>query len=261
MEPVTPEDVRSAEFGYERDGYDVDTVDELLTQVAFRLTRGRDAAALLPGALPTRPRGYRRPEVDALLDRVRAVTPTGPEPGAGLRSLLSDTTLVIGRPAIHGADGTQLGRAEFYGNGAVMIYDGARPVASARSHRFSRGFVLSDPDGRALGRVVARRGVFDRELRRATLYVDDTVAGKCRVEPPAPERRTSERSMRRHAVRDPANAELARITAVAGRGASVRLEIGQPVDPAMRILLVYLAAVPAFPPSPERGMPPPQMPV
>lgn len=256
MEPLSAEDVRGAAFGFERDGYDVDTVDELLRRVAERLTAGQDAAALLPGTLPTRRRGYRRAAVHALLERVRAVPPRSPR-STDRPGLDTAATLVVGRPSIHGAEGTRLGRAEWYANGELMIYDGSRAVARARKRsRIGRAVELTDPAGPALGHVVARLALISTELRRASLFVGGRRAASCRVE-----RRDSSRSVRRYVVRDPAGAELARLTAVANRGASVRVDFGGPIDRSLRLLVVYVAAVPAFPRSDQPGMPVPQMPV
>lgn len=254
MEPVSAEDVRGAAFGFERDGYDVDTVDELLSRVADRLTAGTDAAALLPRTLPTRRRGYRRAAVDGLLERVRAVPPRGSR-SADPPGLDSAATLVVGRPWIHGADGTRLGRVEWYADGELMIYDGPRAVARARKRsRFGRAVELTDPAGPALGHVVARLALISTELRLASLFVGSRLTASCRVE-----RGDSTRSVRRYVVRDPGGAELARLTAVASRGVSVRVEFGGPMDRSLRLLLVYVAAVPAFPRTGQPGMSIPQV--
>jgi DivIVA domain-containing protein len=70
---VTGEEVRACEFRSAWRGYDPDTVDRLLEDVARELDRGEpvDARRFESLRLPLRFRGYDRTDVDAFVDRIR----------------------------------------------------------------------------------------------------------------------------------------------------------------------------------------------
>lgn len=69
--PLTADDVRSAEFGMAKTGYDPDDVDVLLDRVVVALDTGEPCGPIIDGArLGTARRGYDKAAVDALLDRL-----------------------------------------------------------------------------------------------------------------------------------------------------------------------------------------------
>lgn len=263
---LTPDAVREARFGYERDGYEVEVVGGLLEDIANVLDEGASAADLVPtdpaAQLPTRRRGYRRDQVTDLLERVRLMGPA-PERSIG-PTMLTSPKLVIRGPAILGPDGTRLGRIEHFEGGSKTVYDATRRVVleANRGRRFSRAWIVSEPAGRTIGRVSVRIEVISHELRRASLYTGDELVGRVRVQRPSLALRVrhwADPPPRRYLVSDPAGNEMARITSSTGRGTRITLDVHQALPEPVRRLLVFLAAVPAQPVPHQPGMTPPQV--
>ncbi len=263
---LTPAAVRDARFGYERDGYDVELVDGLLEDIANVLEEGASAADLVPtdpaSQLPTRRKGYRRDQVTDLLGRVRLLGPV-PQHSIG-PTVLTSHKLVIRGPAILGPDGTRLGRIEHFEGGSKVVYDAARRVVleAHRGRRFSRAWIVNEPAGRTIGRVVVRIEVISNELRRATLYSGDELVGGVRVQRPSLTvrvRHWTDPPPRHYLVSDPSGNEMARITSSTSRGTRITLDVLQALPEPVRRLLVFLAAVPAQPVPHQPGMTPPQV--
>lgn len=144
--------VRNAAFRMERNGYQVDSVDQALADL-------ENAAQLgVPFTVPTEfprqtglRRGYSCADVDALLQQVRQLPVRRPAPAAG--TLLTSELLVVSLTAMP-EPGMPV---EILGNGrALGTVRWLDMTADDARHAFLRQrlpFVVSDPDGQALLRV------------------------------------------------------------------------------------------------------------